>query len=64
MTQQILQFLKDNYILIISLFTFIEVLLRIIPTYKDVSILSFIRLIMSALHEFIDALIPNKVKEK
>jgi hypothetical protein len=61
---QVLQFFKENYILIIAILTFIEFLLRVIPTYKNYSIIEFTKIIMIELHKLFDYIIPNKIVKK
>ena len=61
---QVLQFIKDNYTLIIAILVFVEFLLRVIPTYKNYSLIEFIRIIMIGVHDFLNYFVPNKIIKK
>ena len=58
------ELLKQNWDLVLIIIALIEVLVRIIPTYKNYSLFDFIRLVMSKIHQVLDKYIPNnKVNE-
>lgn len=60
----LLELLKENWDLVLIIIALIEVLVRIIPTYKNYSLFDFIRLVMSKLHQVLDKYIPNnKINE-
>ena len=60
----LIEFLKNNWDLVLIIIALIEVMVRIIPTYKNYSLVDFIRLVMSKIHLVLDKYIPNnKINE-
>ena len=51
--------LKENWDLVLIIIALIEVIVRLIPTYKNYSLIDFIRLVMSKIHQVLDKYIPN-----
>jgi hypothetical protein len=56
-------FIKLHSAEILVLFFAVEYLLRIIPTFKNLSLLDKIRLIMNFLHDLFNKIVPNKIKD-
>lgn len=60
----LIELLKNNWDLVLIIVALIEVMVRIIPTYKNYSLVDFIRLVMSKIHQVLDKYIPNnKINE-
>lgn len=56
-------FIKLHSAEILVLFFSVEYLLRIIPTFKNLSLLDKIRLLMNFLHDLFNKIVPNKIKD-
>jgi hypothetical protein len=60
----LIELFKNNWDLVLIIIALIEVMLRVIPTYKNYSLVDFIRLFMSKIHQVLDKYIPNnKINE-
>jgi len=59
---QIINFIKLHSYEIILLFFVLEYFLRIIPTFKNLSLLDKLRLLMNFLHDVFDKIVKNNVK--
>ncbi len=53
------ELIKNNWDLVLIIIALIEVMVRIIPTYKNYSLFDFLRLFMSKIHQVLDKYIPN-----